>query len=570
LDGVIGGQPTSASVGGPDAARRAVDDHRARILRAAEQARLAAPATAVTLLRRVLDELPPTHPQRGDVVSRLVTAEVFTGRLRVAESLARNTLAGDLDDDARAAVALGLGQTLLLQGRLAEAGEVLGVAGDDARPMTEPSVLADAAMTLMLGGDLDAAIAEAERALVVSRAHGDVVAEVAALAVVSSVLGLRGELATALACGRAATSRADHGGDPDAHRTMPDLFLATALQWADQVEEARDTLDRADEIGRRLALGWHEPIRLATLADLQFRLGEWSAAIASAESALARSLDRGAGMADVWSHAVLARIHLHRGELELAIDATDRAEHAMAAGCTGSERVATMRALCAEAAGDVERAAAAVIELWSVLDDNGVVVKLLELSPDAARIARRCGDQAFGAMVVETTGHLARRCPDSAAPAMLARCRGIVEEDPALLARAAAMLRLRRRPVEQAFAEWEAATLHAARGDGETAGRLFAAAGERLDPIGARPLPLDPPRCATQASCDAGFGWSSLTRAERNVVELVAAGLSNAEIAARLICSRRTVESHLHHVYTKLGTSSRVALAVDARHRLAG
>jgi DNA-binding CsgD family transcriptional regulator len=62
-------------------------------------------------------------------------------------------------------------------------------------------------------------------------------------------------------------------------------------------------------------------------------------------------------------------------------------------------------------------------------------------------------------------------------------------------------------------------------------------------------------------------GWESLTPAERDVVRLVGEGLANKDIAARLFVSPRTVESHLTHVYTKLGLSSRVQLAQEAvRH----
>jgi predicted ATPase/class 3 adenylate cyclase/DNA-binding CsgD family transcriptional regulator len=62
-------------------------------------------------------------------------------------------------------------------------------------------------------------------------------------------------------------------------------------------------------------------------------------------------------------------------------------------------------------------------------------------------------------------------------------------------------------------------------------------------------------------------GWSSLTPTERDVVRLVSEGLANNDIAARLFVSPRTVQTHLTHVYTKLGLTSRVQLAQEAaRH----
>jgi DNA-binding CsgD family transcriptional regulator len=62
-------------------------------------------------------------------------------------------------------------------------------------------------------------------------------------------------------------------------------------------------------------------------------------------------------------------------------------------------------------------------------------------------------------------------------------------------------------------------------------------------------------------------GWASLTPAERDVVRLVSEGLGNNDIATRLFVSPRTVQSHLSHVYSKLGLASRVQLAQEAaRH----
>jgi DNA-binding CsgD family transcriptional regulator len=62
-------------------------------------------------------------------------------------------------------------------------------------------------------------------------------------------------------------------------------------------------------------------------------------------------------------------------------------------------------------------------------------------------------------------------------------------------------------------------------------------------------------------------GWASLTPTELDVVRLVSEGLANNDIATRLFVSPRTVQSHLTHVYTKLGLSSRVQLVQEAaRH----
>jgi DNA-binding CsgD family transcriptional regulator len=62
-------------------------------------------------------------------------------------------------------------------------------------------------------------------------------------------------------------------------------------------------------------------------------------------------------------------------------------------------------------------------------------------------------------------------------------------------------------------------------------------------------------------------GWASLTPAELAVVGLVSEGLANREIAARLLVSPRTVDTHLTHVYTKLSLTSRLQLAQEAARR---
>jgi DNA-binding CsgD family transcriptional regulator len=60
---------------------------------------------------------------------------------------------------------------------------------------------------------------------------------------------------------------------------------------------------------------------------------------------------------------------------------------------------------------------------------------------------------------------------------------------------------------------------------------------------------------------------AALTPTELDVVRLVGEGLGNKEIGARLFVSPRTVQTHLTHVYAKVGLTSRVQLAQEAARR---
>jgi DNA-binding CsgD family transcriptional regulator len=61
--------------------------------------------------------------------------------------------------------------------------------------------------------------------------------------------------------------------------------------------------------------------------------------------------------------------------------------------------------------------------------------------------------------------------------------------------------------------------------------------------------------------------WEALTEKEREVANLVAKGMTNREVAERLFVSPRTVQSHLSHIYTKLGITNRATLVSEVLRR---
>ncbi|MGH9261353.1 MAG: helix-turn-helix transcriptional regulator, partial [Acidimicrobiales bacterium] len=183
-------------------------------------------------------------------------------------------------------------------------------------------------------------------------------------------------------------------------------------------------------------------------------------------------------------------------------------------------------------------------------------------------------DQLAGEVTAELEEGARRSPTDSAAGAALL-CRGLVERDPELLLEAvvryrktalrpdlaaccedaALLLAASSRRDEAVALLDEAATIHLEVDAAADAARVDAALRE-LGVRRARPRAKRP-----------DFGWESLTPMETDVSQLVAEGLTNPEIGARLYVSRRTIETHLSHVFRKLGLTSRTQLAAELSRR---
>jgi len=105
-----------------------------------------------------------------------------------------------------------------------------------------------------------------------------------------------------------------------------------------------------------------------------------------------------------------------------------------------------------------------------------------------------------------------------------------------------------------------------ARGGRQSLGQLVSLAlNEAASPAGTGTTGHAEQAAGTGPSGDseAGAGLpSQLTAREQQIASLVAAGLSNKQVAERLFISRRTVDAHLEHIFGKLGIASRVMLAI--------
>jgi DNA-binding CsgD family transcriptional regulator len=185
-----------------------------------------------------------------------------------------------------------------------------------------------------------------------------------------------------------------------------------------------------------------------------------------------------------------------------------------------------------------------------------------------ARTALAVGDGELAASAARTAQALADAHPQlQALAAAAAHSQGLARRDPALLAEAAAR---HPDPWARASAAEDLGVLHAGHGDRDQAIRHLkeALGGYRL--VGAdrdqarirrrlRKLGIRRRHWSTQPDRPV-TGWDSLTDTEQAVATLVAEGLNNNQVAARMYISTHTVAHHLRQSFRKLGIASRVEL----------
>ncbi|HEX5997431.1 MAG TPA: LuxR C-terminal-related transcriptional regulator [Jiangellales bacterium] len=239
--------------------------------------------------------------------------------------------------------------------------------------------------------------------------------------------------------------------------------------------------------------------------------------------------------------AELAQSLALEGNAEAAEQAFKDAEAARLMGEGWAEGwLLLVRAWIAVARGEISRGAAIAIETAETLGAMGWRSQQAIALHDAARLGK-------ARTVAEPLAQVAAQCDGQLIPAFARHARALAIRNPASLA-----------GVSVEF-EQMGALLLAAEAAAE-ASRCYESAGHRREARDAAARALDLARQCEGARTPALADLTEplpLTRREREVARLAAQGLSNQEIADRLVVSVRTVANHLHSTYGKLAIEGR-------------
>jgi DNA-binding CsgD family transcriptional regulator/tetratricopeptide (TPR) repeat protein len=550
--------------------------------RAARDAAPRAPSVAVELLQRALELADPTDPVRDGLLAEQAVSLMWSGRLVDAEAVCREVLGRGHLPEVDAMLRLCLVQTLLGRGRIEEVLEEADAAVATPRLAATDRVRFQAfkASALASFGQLEAAGEVAALVRPVAEETGDELAGCICLATLALVTNLGGDFVGALELAKDAVRRADLSAGLQAHRFPVNLFLGGCLLDADQLAAGQAALERGRRLAEQLGAKRDLPFYHWALAAGHLWAGNWDDALAECQACLELADEYGMRLhGTVFSHSIHTIIAVHRDDLTDAEQAVAAADQELAATGPqlGSDWLLWAKALVLEARGHHDASLATLCRAWDACADQGLLSTLPLLGPDLVRLAQAAGELDRAGQATTAIEDLAARNPGVATLAGVAlRSRGLLEHDPEVLLRAVDAYRTGPRLLELALACEDAAWALGAAGRIDEARPLLddalglyerleaswdlARAAARLRALGIRPGRRGPRQRPKS-------GWDSLTTTEHKVVQLVAEGLSNPEIAERMFISHGTVHTHVSHILAKLGLRSRVGLAAEASRR---
>ena len=552
------------------------------LTRAAREAAPTSPDVAAQLLERAIGLMDPADPGRDQLLAERASNLMRAGQVAVASDVCRALLDRDHDPGADGRARICLGHALAVAGRPLDALRELE------RAATSPA-LSEAERASALGwasvahrwmGDLDQSASAADQARSAALRAGDHIALARAMASLAGVAELQGRLTDSLEILDDAVRLADESPSRVGHRFPLHASRALTLLHLDRLEEARTTLEAGERISDELGLGWHVPGYLMVRTAERFVTGEWDDAIAELDAKLADETEQAFVL--IFGYSVSSLIRLHRNDISRAKQAANKAVRLLTeTGVVYRAQWALLaHALILETDGNVANAFAALAGAWDDCARKGLTLEYRMLGPDLVRLALAVGDHARAQDVAAEVAELAednQNVPSLAGAAL--RCRGLAQDDPAILQAAVAAYASGSRPLELALTAEDAGNAFARQGDVGRAWPLLDQAMEIYERLDAAHDLARVEAVLRSAGMRRGrrgprsrpqTGWRSLTPTERTVADLVAEGLSNPQIGERLYISRRTVQTHLAHVFTKLDLTTRAQLAAEVAQRRDG
>jgi len=526
---------------------------------------------AEQLIGWALERVPPDDPLHHRLESQLAVAAYLLGNRELCERMARKVLARADEPDRAAAMAWTLASSLQRSRRFGEARDIVDSALTDPEisQVWQARLLAMSARLRRSGRRFDDSAAD--KALAHAELAEDPTAIGHALHEVSLVRVRQRDTAGALRAVRRALEVI--GDDPETIDLRQLLLINQTAFFAvfDDWDAARASMRAAIELAERTATS-----RLCTVyttaADCLLAMGEWDDALAAMEVAVEHMPEADA-WPEMWERVCGMRAFIggHRDDMVAVQAALARPR----VRDSDSILLIRARALPEERAGRPERALAVLKETLDPDRAEKYQVWRHRWTPLLVRLAVEVGDRHTASTATELLAQVAESEPTPHRLAAVRWCRGLLAGDAAEVLAAAEYFRIAKRPLELGNSLEDAAVLMAGTDRAAALATLTEAVDVYLS-LGATWDVMRADNRARQHGVRRGrrgprnrpsTGWDALTATELRVAGLVADGLSNPDIAARLLLSRRTVQTHVSHILGKLGAQSRVEIARTAGER---